>query len=273
MLWKTAERNSLLDKLTSRNTAAGPIIPTGFGILIYTGAQLGIDTIPAAYDNTAGVTGLNWLAAAGGVAVLANPINQTGSSGAPAGTLTFAKYWIGASNGTFDVAVGLAGSGAECILSSVTANSGTSGVNVTNLSLKLQPAGDLKMNDLLLNALLDAYLRTGAAPSMGTSGTVKVYSGAAPASAGDAATGTELISFTTSATAWTTASGASATLVGSLNANAIAGSATPVGYARWVKGSYTIQGSVGTAGTTFLMDSAVITSGNSYNLTGATITI
>jgi hypothetical protein len=146
--------------------------------------------------------------------------------------------------------------------------------NITAFTmLWVESLGTVKLNSALRTRLLESLTNKNTA-AFSAAGTIKVYSGSAPASADDAATGTELISFTTSTTSWSVASG-SATLASSLNANASAGSETAVGYARfsWTSGStFVIQGSIGTSGTDFIIDDATLTSGNSYNLTAATFT-
>jgi hypothetical protein len=65
------------------------------------------------------------------------------------------------------------------------------------------------------------------------------------------------------------ATGGSASLVSSLSVNA---SATgTAGYVRMVKGTYVLQGSVGTVATDFLLNAVDLVSGNSVSLIEATI--
>jgi hypothetical protein len=273
VLIRTVYVDGVIDRLTGRITSAGPIFAANMEFRAYTGSQLSIDTQPTVYDRFGTTHGSgSYASAAGGIAELNAPINQDSSAGSPSGTLTFIKLWNqNFGFGAFDCAVGVAGSGQEAILNSLVANSGSSGLTLENLDFRLMPSGDMKANEALLNAMLNTLASSGAAPNMGGSGTIKVYSGSAPSSAEDAPTGTELISFATTTSSWNAASGRSAALASALNATA--GATATAGYARWTKGSYTIQGSIGTSGTTFLIDDVNIVNGNSFNLTGATISL
>lgn len=116
-------------------------------------------------------------------------------------------------------------------------------------------------------------------------GTIKVYSGAAPASADDGATGTEMWSVATDQTSsftWAAAASSACVLNASLTATSLAFGANLVaGYARlvWNSGGtdYVIQGSVGEASGDFQF-TALDGGGNdemaqstSYTLSNATI--
>lgn len=107
---------------------------------------------------------------------------------------------------------------------------------------------------------------------MGISGTIDIYSGAAPATGDAPLTGTKLATFTTAISpgSWLAASGGSAALIANLAATGLA--TGTAGYAVWTKGLFVIIGSVGTTAADFILDTLNITTGGTVNLTDATIT-
>ena len=140
------------------------------------------------------------------------------------------------------------------------------------IDIPTKGSGGVLFNTLLRNRLLKAYVKQNTA-HFSAVGTVKVYNGTPPGTADDAATGTELISFTTSTTTWADASSNACALTASVNATAGA-SGTP-SYARfsWTSGgeTYVIQGSCGTVGTEdFVVSASPLVATTSYNLTTAT---
>lgn len=178
--------------------------------------------------------------------------------------------------GTSDVSVGLAGSGAGCILDTLSTTVGVP-ITITNLNVKMPygVGGTLKLNTAVVNQLVKMMTAdaAGTALQMGVNGSILVYSGAAPADADTAATGTLLATIPTgAATPWnTTATAGACNLVSSISALASA-TGTP-GYVRWTKDLYTIQGSVGLSAADFILDSMSLVGGVSVALTEATITL
>lgn len=275
MLMLDVVKNGIIDRVTGRSVAAGPIFAGAAGILtgkfqLYSGAQVAPGVALTAGNILAVSTDVApWQAGGGGISTISEPIPTTNSN---AGTVAFARFYNAtySVNGAMDFSVGVSSSGAECIVSTLTAGTPT----ITNCSFKLAlDYGGMQLSDAIANAMLNVLFSGAPAPNMGGSGYVYVYTGAAPTSAGDAATGTLLLSFATTTTSWATASSGSAALNGSISAVAGAGAGAVPGYARWVKGGYVIQGTVGTSGTVFVIDSMSITSGSTYNLTSASITI
>ena len=118
------------------------------------------------------------------------------------------------------------------------------------------------------NAMVDAVVDRldGASP-----GTIKVYSGARPASPDDAATGTLLATFTLANPAFGTAASKAATI------NAVAsvtGAAT--GTAGWFRaanstGTAQFDGTVGTSGADLNLDTLNIVAGGTVGITGGTV--
>jgi len=214
-----------------------------------------------------------WSAPSAGVSQLASPasVNATSTS-----TVGFCRLKSSSSSlPMIDTTVGLAGSGAGCILSSLSTSSG-SPITVTNLDIKMpyDAGGTLKLNSDLVNKLVNMLINSAEpAAQMGINGSILIYSGGAPANADMAPTGTLLATIPTgSATPWNTAPvGGAAGLQSDISA---AASATgTAGYVRWVKDLYTVQGSVGTAAADFVVDSVSLVAGVPVTLTEATITL
>lgn len=210
-------------------------------------------------------------AAAGGVCQLSSPVSANATS---TGTVGFARIKNASGTASVDTTVGVAGSGAGCILASLSASSG-SPITVTNLDVKMPytNGGTLKLNSDVVNQL--AALASGAsttAMQMGINGSILVYSGTAPDNADMAATGTLLATIPTGASSpWGSVVNGASSLTTNISASASASGAA--GYVRWVKGLYTIQGSVGTSAADFILDNLTITSGNPVTLTEATLTL
>lgn len=214
-----------------------------------------------------------WSAPAGGVAVLAAPASVNATS---TGTAGFARMKSSSSSlPCIDMSVGTVGSGAGCILQSLSVSNG-SPIQVNNLSIKMpyDMGGSLKLNSDVVNKLVSMLINSGeSAMQMGINGSIMIYSGSPPANADAAPTGTLLATIPTgAATPWNTNPvGGAADLVSNITA---AASATgTAGYVRWVKGQYVIQGSVGTSGADFILDSVSLTSGVNVTLTEATIAL
>jgi hypothetical protein len=210
-------------------------------------------------------------AASGGVCKLATPASANATA---TGTIGFARIRNYSNYADIDTTVGLSGSGAGCILSSLSASSG-SPITVTNLDVKMPytNGGTLKLNSDVVDRL--ASLVAGVistAMQMGINGSILVYSGVAPDNADMAATGTLLATIPTgSSSPWGAASGGASMLTTNISANATASGTA--GYVRWVNGIFTIQGSVGTSAADFILDNLTITSGNPVTLTEATLTL
>lgn len=210
---------------------------------------------------------------AGGISALSQ--SRSASATSAVSSITFGRLFDTSGTAQIDVVASTTGGGGGIIVPTLTSSAGIA-YQVDQLSLKLPSSlGTVYLNNNLRDALVSAWCVTAANVAAGASAVINVYSGSVPADANAAATGTLLVSFTTAAAgaSWNTASGGSAALVSNLAAVAGAGSATTATYARMVKGSYVLQGTVGTSGTDFVMDSVTITSGNTYNITNATITI
>lgn len=216
-----------------------------------------------------GLGSANWGTPSGGqVSMTGLPILTTHSANG-----TIARAQIG-SGGSGNVASGmLAGlTGGKDVVVDDEVISAAEACNITQLDIQ-QPLsrGTVKINIALANRILEFFVLKSAV-HFSAAGSIDVYSGSAP-DVEAAATGTLLISFTTSTTSWNDVVANACTLAASLNANGVA--TGTAGYARftWTHGgnTYVIQGTIGTSGTDFVIDSTSIVNGNPFSLTAATI--
>lgn len=122
------------------------------------------------------------------------------------------------------------------------------------------------------NAGLDSALdraNAGAGP-----GTIKIYTGAQPATADTAETGTLLVTFTLADPAFAAASAGVKDLDADPDLSAAAAATGTAGWARCEDsdGNNVFDGSVGTSGTDFIINSTSITTGQTVNLTLGSVT-
>lgn len=217
------------------------------------------------------LTGSSWGSVADGSVSLTVPLLLTNQS-----TGTIAKSRFMDTSGSIAIITDMvcAASGdREMYVDDDTIVSSSDPCNVTGCAMYYSPGtGTVKLNTALRERLL-TYLTGKDTSSFAAAGTIKIYSGSAPASADDAATGTELASFTTSTTSWAAPSSGSSALAASLGpVTASGGSSTAGGYARFAWSTYVIQGSIGTSGTDFVINDNTFTSGvSSHTLTAATM--
>ena len=220
-------------------------------------------------------------AAGGGISQLASPRGASASSSV--GSLTFARLINSNGVGVIDTPISLSGGGGGIIADSLSSTAGVA-LNFTAFSIKMPKTngGTLFLSQSLVDRLVDNLTNVNTVqPGFGINTTggsvINVYSGAAPADADAPATGTLLFTFTIgSVNVFATAVGGSAALNGPLTSAAAAASGT-ASYARWVKtngsSTFTIQGSVGTTGTDFLINTTTIVAASTYQITDATVSI
>lgn len=281
MLLATTVKNQAIDNITGRTQTAAPLIYQGnsafASLCLYGGARAPLGGgAPAAANiyrqDLFSALGLPWAAAANGIAAITSPLllSITGFNG----TIAFARA-RNANSGiqALDLECGLAGSGADCILTTLDS---TLNPVITAMSFKIPLTDNVNIwfNDSLGNAILDNIFGSQTWVNMGNAGTIDFYSGTPPDNCGIPATGDLLavVTLPASANNWNAAAGGSATLAAAIaSANALVSGT--VGYARWSKGGYVIQGTAGPAGTAFLTDSSVTVAGSPINLVGASIAI
>lgn len=210
---------------------------------------------------------------AGGISQLSAPKAATANA-TNAVTVTTARiFGSDASTAIVDTTATLSGGGGGAIPAVLLSSTGTP--FLTNfLSVKLPNAnGSISYNDALRDAMVSAMCVTQANIAALSSASILVYSGSMPADANAPVTGTLLWTGTTAASgaSWNAPAGGSASLAANISANATA-TATG-GYVRITKGSFVLQGNIGTAGTDFVFDSITFVNGSPFQLTNATITL
>lgn len=218
------------------------------------------------------VTGAEWGNASNGVITLANlPVLLTHSGN---GIIDRMALHMSSLASAIISASPAAASAADAVLTDVNITAAEAS-SISDLRVQMKKTrGTTSINLALRNALLEIMFGK-KTTHISANGTLKVYTGAAP-DVDAAATGTELISFTIQTTnpySYNTAGSDACALAATLSATA--SNSGDVGYARlaWTHNSvdYVVQGSIGVSGTDFVISSASLTSGNSYDLTAATI--
>lgn len=281
-------KNKTLDMFTGVSVATTP-----FGnVNYYNGAQPADPSVAPGGANvfaafSSGPTLAGKMGSAGGgitqLGVSAPPTTPANALGVSA--ISFMRIQTTGSVAVVDTPVTLAGGGGGGILDTLTSVAGV-GPTLTAFGFKMP----LSLGTILLSASLADRLAdvwgggNTVTPNFGfTTGggsTLSIYSGAAPATADAAATGTLLASFAMTGTnLWAAAAGGAAALNGAgPTVTAVGGAPTAGGYFRFVKTNglftFTIQGSVGTVGTDLILNSNTFTSGvSSHQITDFTISI
>jgi hypothetical protein len=278
-------KNKTIDWLTGINSSVTPLAY----VVPYNGVQPADPSVVPA--GTAEFSSYSYgpnmntkLSAAGaGISQLATYVPPTTPSQAAAvSTLTFARIYTTGGVAVVDVDVSLSGGGGALILDSLTSTVAV-GNTVRAFSFKIPfTSGTIALSASLANRLVDMWCGASSTiPQLGinTNGAsnLLLYSGAAPATADAPATGTLLATIGIGASnIWAAASGGAAALAAT--PSALASGTGTAGYARLVKTygavTYTLQGSVGTAATDFVVDTVTLTSGvTTVTLTQATISL
>lgn len=288
--FSTAFKTAMLSRLSGVSSSYNTLAYANFGTS--QPADPSGSAGSASYSNViyaVPLTSADWTSADNtGTAYLVTPKTGNGTQAVSATGLTFMRIFDTSQAGIMDTPIGLtAAAGVGAVVDTLNASAG---VPVTLKSMSLQMprynGGTLYLSLTLAQRMVDMATGkvTSAMPYMGVSTngacTITVYSGTVPTDA-DApiTTQTPLCVFTCGATnIWGAATGASLPMNGTLtSAPAVAtGTAT---FARMVKvntstsQTYVIQGSVGGAGTDFVIGTTSVVSGNSYPLTDAVTTM
>lgn len=166
--------------------------------------------------------------------------------------------------------VGIASSGADLILDSLTVTNNALSV-IQAFSFKFPPSnGTVRWNEQLENALLNSLVATGYEPQMSAGGVLTLYSGTQPALASDPITTQTALATATFTTAdfGTPASGAIALASTKSTTYVADGTAT---WARWTKGAYVMDFSVGTASADILLTTTTVASGAPPTISSMTL--
>ena len=264
--------------VTLKNAILASLLGGGTnGVTLLGAVDVRTGVIPASPETTAtgtlvgssvSMTAASTTMASLGTNQLSNPIAVTSAITSAAG---YARWNNASGVAAIDMDATAAGGGGGCILSTLTCVTGVP-INITNMSLQMpQFLGTVSLNIALRNKIVDILCQVAANIGLGQSASILIYSGAAPANADAAATGTLLATFPTGTSGWVTPSGGSAALTASL---VVAATATgTAGYARLVKGAYTLQGSVGVGTGDFSLDSLSLTAAANTTLNNATFSL
>ena len=278
-------KNVTINWLTGINATATPI---GY-VNPYNGVQpADPSVVPAGTAEFATISAAPNLSAklssaGGGISQLASSVPPTTpASAASIAAITFARLFTTGQVAIIDVDASTTGGGGAIILDSLSSSAGVGNI-VKAFSFKIPfSLGTLSLSASLANRLIDLWCGgSTVVPQMGinTNGVcaLQLYTGAAPATADAPATGTLLASISIGATnIYAAASGGAAALAST--PSALASGTGTAGYARLVKTyggiTFTIQGSIGTAATDFVVDTITLTSGvTTVTLTQATISL
>lgn len=205
----------------------------------------------------------------GGISALSAPRSGTSERTV---TVSFARLRTNNSAAVADVEVTTAGGGGGVIVSTLSAVTGVSySIDAFSVKMSNDRGGTFKINNALRDAIVGLMIGKLGATNFGISCVVEIYSGTAPASPDDAATGTLLWTFTSSsgASMWGPASSTSAALTGSLTANGVA--TGTAGYVRFTKGAYVAQASIGTGSEDVTVSTTSIVSGAVVSITSANL--
>lgn len=279
-------KNKTIDMLTGVTASATPI----YYVNPYNGAQAADPSLAPAgsFEFAAPTSGPNLntklSAAGGGIATLATNVPPTTPANAlSTAAITTARLYTSSSAALIDVVASTTGGGGGMILDSLTASAGIGSiVQAFSLSLPFNNGGTLSMSASLVDRLVDLW--TGASSVVtelgkNTNGAsaLLIYSGSAPATADAPATGSLLATISFGGTnIWNAASGGAASLAATVSA--LASGTGTAGYGRLIKtygtNVYTLQGSIGTAATDFVINTTALTAATTtVSLTECTISI
>ena len=279
LVMSTGAKNGLLTALVKSTTSGGCLGVGGTCRLIITSTSI---TTPGTYSygmyegsdtsQYVSYSGSNWAGAGGGIKSLIAPITPISPNLASANG-TAASFIMSANNtGVLCGSVGVSGSGADMVLNSTSIVSGVANT-ITHFSFKFPSTnGTVRWNEALENALLNSLMQTGSEPIMANGGLLTIYSGTQPTLASDSiTTQSALATITFATTDFGTASSGSIGLAASKASTYVAaGTAT---WARWTKGTYVLDMSVGTAGADAIVSSTTVASGSPPTLTSLTLSL
>lgn len=206
------------------------------------------DTTGATLIKYKNVTGTDWNSAADGVITLqGTPLLTTHNNNGTIARCVLNSTAVG--SGFRPYCVPATSGPAECVVDSLVI-SGSSAMSISTFRVGLPASrGTVKFSTTLRNKILDTMFKKNNA-HFSAAGTLKVYSGSAPATADESASGTLLWQIATTTTTWNAPSSGISALAAGLTATSEAfGANQVVGYCRfaWTHSAvdYVIQGSVG----------------------------
>ena len=267
--FKNGTLNSLLGK-------SAPTYPA-FYVQFFNGTQPADPTVaPAGTAVFSGYTAaviVNGSMAAPALGISAMSGSHSANATNAVASITFARIYDSGGTAIIDTPVSLVGGGGGVIVPILSSSVGVA-FQMDAFSIKMPLAnGTILLSAALANALASLWAIAVTNIGLGASANINIYSGTAPATADAPATGTLLASFSTGATgsSWGTVSSGAAALAASITTTILA--TGTAGYARLVKSGYTLQGSVGTAATDFILDTVSLVASGTSTLTSATISL
>jgi hypothetical protein len=283
--FSTTQKNNIIGWLAGSTTPA--IAQATYYAVPYNGVQpadpLTTPAGSAAFSSySVGIQLGTYMSFAGG-SISQLSANRGANASSSVSALSFARIYGSTGTALMDTPVSLSGGGGGLILDNLSSTAGVA-LNCTGFSIKFPKTngGTLFLNQALSDRLVDNMTALSTTPpqfGINTAGasSISIYSGTPPADADSPATGTLLATWTIGSTqVFNTPAGGSASLTGALTSAAAAATGTAT-YARWTKtngsATFVIQGSVGTSGADFLINTTSIVSGNTYTITDATLSI
>ena len=221
-------------------------------------------------------------AASQGISALTAPKAAVASNVAASAGLQYCRVYSSGQSALMDIPVSLVGGGGGMILSTLTSIVSTAmSINAFSIKVPTSHGATLKINTAMANKMAEALTGVSSTAieigkSTGGACTWVLYSGAPPATADLAATGSVLATFTMNTTnVFQTAVAGSAALTGSLTPVTASGTGT-VGYCRISKtlggATCVIQGTAGISGTDFLVNTVdLVAATTSVTITDATV--
>lgn len=192
----------------------------------------------------------------------------------PSATGTAANMaWVtSASADEYTGTVTASGGVGNLIASTLSFVSGTPVTLSSVMKIPLNNGGTLHINAALATAWLNMILNNTAPPAMANGGTIVFYNGTQPTDADTAISGqTVLGSYTFATTDFTSASGDSGTCPLAATKPVTVTATGTAQFFRWTKGSYVIDGTVGTTGTDCVVDTTAFVTSNNRTMTALTL--
>lgn len=268
----TAYKNSLLD-MFCRNTALSSYnsLAAGAATLLLYSTPFGNNT--GVLNAAATIATNEWSSPVAGTASFNKSITPSAN-----GAVVWGRFNLNAA--FLDGLVTTTGNGGMLIVPSTTLVNGTPVAITGTIRCPFNNGGTLRVNQELANAVLRAVLTgttmNGIGVTAGGTPVLSIYNGTQPATADTAITTQTLLAnnYTIpNGTTWAVAAGGASALTSALSGGNASASGTATWF-RWTKGSFTMDGSVGTTGADMTLASTTFTANSPVpNVTGCTLTL
>lgn len=258
LTFNVSAKNAYMDGIIGKTTS--------FGYYVIT--YLRVYTAGLVILNGTNGSSVSWGTAVQGTA----PLNTVTLTPAASGVAAAIEWWQGTSYPIATGAASLSGGGGNLILPSLTLATGTPIAISSTLRVPLNNGGTLRMGQILAKQIVTCMTNNAPSPQLAAGGTLTIYSGTQPVTADTAITSQVALATLTLASAdfLTAVNGATDLTAEKTVTPGVSGTAT---WARLTKGSYILDGSVGTAGTDFLVSTNTLVSGVNMQLTGMALSV